>query len=182
MPKLDKQTQNEIAQLSKSDLTKLVVRAASKSKEFYDFLLVNYLDTAQGEKDLFLKAKEDIKTLTKKNYRGYSEELKLANMLAACNKRINEFSKVAKNKSLEMDLIMEVLEYPFSLHPSYFGTCFTKFNYQVYLLLKKAMTLVDKKIHEDYRIEYAPKINVYLDFMHSYSNHLDYVYCLPKSI
>lgn len=181
MPKIDKETQQEIAKLSREDLAKLVVRAASKSKEFYDFLLINYLDKEYAEKDLFLQAQNDIKALYMKNYKGFSVELRWANMLAACNKRIIEFSKVAKDKSLEMDLIMMVLEEPFSQHAPSFATCFTKFNYQVYLLLKKAMTL-SKKLHEDYHIQYIPKINEYLEHMHECSNHLDYVYALPDSI
>ncbi len=181
MPKIDKETQQEIARLSRDDLTKLVVRAASKSKEFYDFLLINYLDKEHAEKDLFLQAQNDIRALYRKNYKGFSDELRWANMLAACNKRINEFSKVVKDKSLEMDLIMMVLEEPFSLPASSFTTCFTRFNYQVYLLLKKAMTL-SKKLHEDYHIQYLPKINEYLNYMHKYSNHLDYIYVLPTEI
>ncbi len=160
----------------------MVIKAASKNKEFHDYLLVNYVDKTFAEKDLFEQTKSDIQILFRKGYRGYAEEEQLANMLAACNKRINEFAKIAKDKSLEMDLIMMVLEIPFSLSSAYFITCFTRFNYQVYLLLKKAMILVTKKLHEDYRIQYVPKINEYLDFMHTHSNHLDYVYGLPKSI
>ncbi len=117
-----------------------------------------------------------------KNYKGFSEELKIANMLIACNKRIKEFSKVCKNKSLEMDLIMIVLEIPFSLSTKSFSTCFTKFNYQVYLLIKKAVTLLKTKLHEDYRIQYAPKLNEYLSILHKSSAHLGFIKTLPESV
>ena len=120
--------------------------------------------------------------LYRKSYKGYSKELQLANMFAACNKRINEFGKVCRNKALEMELILDVLEIPFSNSSNSFTTCFTKYNYQVYLLLKKAITILKTKLHEDYHIQYAPRLNEYLTVLHRTSSHLDYIYLLPKSI
>src|SRR5690606_6349615 len=137
---------------------------------------------AQGEKDLFEQAQRDIEILFHKSYKGFSQELQLANMLAACNKRINEFAKISKDKTLEMELILQVLEIPFSFCSKCFGTCFTRYDQQVYLLVKKAMTLLNKKLHEDYRIQYAPKINEYISSLHRTSDHLDYIYALPEKI
>ena len=114
--------------------------------------------------------------------RFFSEELKLANMLGACAKRVTEFSKNCKNKNLEADLLLYVLAIPFSLNPAMFGTCFTAYNYKVAALLKRLITLVDSKMHLDFKIEYQSKINGYLSVLHRYSSHLDYVYSLQKSI
>jgi len=172
----------EIGKLSKKDLEKLVLKAASMNKQFHDYLLVNYIDKEFGEQDLFEAAKADLNVLYQKSYKGSSAELRLANMLTACNKRIVEFGKVCKNKSLQMDLTLEVLQVPFSLSPAYYRTCFTKFNYQVYLLVKKAITLLRTKLHEDYYIQYASEINRYLVFLHEHSSHLDYVYDMPKTV
>lgn len=182
MPKLDLKIKTEINLLSNPDLVKLVIKAASQSEDFYNYLIVNYLDKDNGEKDLFEKAKVELNILLSKSYRGYSLELVMANMLAACNKRINEFSKISKDHSLSMDLIMMVLETPFALSTNHFTTCFTRYNQQVYLLVKKAITLLKNKLHEDYHIQYAPLLNAYLTILHRTSGHLDYVYSLPKSI
>ncbi len=182
MAKANPLIKEEIKRVSKKDLEKLVLKAAAMNKQFHDYLLINYIDREFGENDLFEAAMSDLKALYHKNYKGYSDELRLGNMLAACNKRIVAFSKVCKNKALEMDLIMEVLKVPFSLSPAYYGTCFTKFNYQVYLLVKKAVTLLKTKLHEDYRIQYAPELNRYLAFLHAHSAHLDYVYDMPKAV
>lgn len=182
MPKIDSNIKEEIALLPKNELVKLVIKAASKNKEFHDYLLVNYIDKSHGEKELFEQAKRDIEILFHKSYRGFSQELQLANMLAACNKRINEFAKVSKDKTLEMELILQVLEIPFSFCSKCFGTCFTRYDQQVYLLVKKAMTLLKKKLHEDYHIQYAPKINEYISSLHHTSDHLDYIYNLPEKI
>jgi len=83
----------------------IVLKLAAK-KENYDFLMVNYLDKKEGEMDLFKEAKEDIDCLCDKRYKDYAEEMKLANLMSTCVKRINEFTKVSKNKKLEADLIL----------------------------------------------------------------------------
>ncbi len=172
----------QIGNLDKKELEKLVLKAAAKDKSFHDHLLVNYFDKSDGEQDLFEQAKEDLDKLFQKKYKGYAEELQLANMLGECAKRITAFSKICKNKNLEADLIMYVLKIPFSKPGNWFGTCFTAFNFKVVTLLKRAITLVQSKMHEDFKIQYLPKINDYLDKLHRYSSHLDYVYSMPKKI
>ncbi|MCC6599158.1 MAG: hypothetical protein IT223_00615 [Crocinitomicaceae bacterium] len=182
MAKLDSNIKEEIALLSKPDLVKLVMKAASGDKHFLNYLMVNYIDKSTGEQQLFDRTKSDLQLLFNKSYKGLSDELQFANMLAACNKRINEFAKICKNKSLEMELILLVLEIPFSFSTNHFTTCFTRYNQQVYLLIKKAITLMKNKLNEDYHIEFAPKINEYLHILHGTSDHLDYIYALPESI
>lgn len=171
-----------LSKLPRKDLEKLVLKAATQNQDFRDFLLVNYIDKEDGEKSLFEKAKADLEVLFCKSYKGFSEELRLANMLAACNKRINEFGKICKDKSLEMDLILLVLEIPFSMPGNHFATCFTRYNQQVYLLLKKAATILRSKLHPDYHIQYAPRLNQYLEIFVNASSHLDYVYTMQKSV
>lgn len=169
-----------IKSLPKSELEKLVIKSASKDKIFRNYLLVNYVDKESGEKDLYEDTKTGLLELMTKNYRGFSEELRMANMLAACSKRITEFSKNCKDKTLEADLILFVLEVPFTLNS--FRTCFTALNHKTVLLLKRLINLVQNKMHEDYRMEYRGKMNQYLATLHKTSNHLDYVYALPQYI
>ena len=177
-------TLNEkIKSLSKSELEKLVLKAAAKHTEFDTFLRLNYLVREQTERDLFDKTISDIDVLMSKNYRGYANELKLANMLAACNKRVTEFSKVCKNKKSEANLLMLLLDIPFKYESTNsLGTCFTAYDYKVCLILKKLITIVNSKLHPDYKIEYAESINKYLTILHRCSSHNDFVYDLPKSI
>jgi hypothetical protein len=182
MAQINIETKQAIKKLGKDELEKLVIKAATKDNSFYNYLLVNYVDKEFGEQDLYEKAKEDIDVLFRKSYKGFSKELQLANMLAACHKRINEFSKICKNKELELKLFMHVLEIPFSLSSDLFGTCFTNYNYRVSLLLKKAISLLQNKLHQDYAIEYSKTINAYLETLHRASNYLDCVSNLPLSI
>jgi len=182
MPKITPEIKLQIQSLSKHELEKLVLIAAGKDKNFHDYLLINYIDKEYGEKDLFEKVKADLDILFCKSYKGFSEELQLANMISACVKRINLFSKVCKKKNLEVDLLMYVLEIPFSLTTNMFGTCFTKYDYKVGLLVKRVITLIEKKLHPDYKIEYQEKVNQYLTILHRTSKHIDFIYNMPKYI
>lgn len=174
---------DKIKTLSKSELEKLVLKAASKHKEFDTFLRLNYLDKEQVEIELLAEAKSDIDKLMMKNYKGFSAQLQLANMLAACNKRVTEFSKQCKNKKAEADLLLFILEIPFESGDNHrLGTCFTAYDFKVASILKKLITIVENKIHPDYKIEYAEKINQYLNALHACSRHNDFVYNMPRSI
>jgi hypothetical protein len=192
MAKCASNISSQISSISKKELEKLVLKAAAKDKSFHDYLLVNYFDKEYGEQDLFQQASSPLggnHSDIRRNRLGtkfvevrfFSEELKLANMLGACAKRVTEFSKSCKNKNLEADLLLYVLAVPFSLSPDKFGTCFTAYNYKVVALLKRLITLVESKMHADFKIEYQSKINGYLSILHRYSSHLDYVYSLQKS-
>ena len=182
MPKVSTAISTQVSALSKKELEKLVLRAAARDKSFHDYLLVNYFEKEHGEQDLFEEAKSDLNDLIVKRYKGYAEEEKAGHMLGACGKRITEFSRVCKSKNLEADLIMYVLEIPFSMDEDSFGTCFTAFNHKTVLLVKRVIKLLESGMHEDYKIQYQSKINDYLDLLHRSSNHLDYVWTLPESI
>ena len=118
MAKVSITISSQISALSKKELEKLVLKAASKDKSFHDYLLINYFEKEYGEQDLFEEAKSDLDALFVKRYKGYAEEEKIAHMLGACGKRIAEFSKVCKNMNLEADLILYALEIPFSIKHS----------------------------------------------------------------
>ncbi|HEY9170244.1 MAG TPA: hypothetical protein VIN72_12200 [Lutibacter sp.] len=163
-------------------MQEIVLKLTSKEKLIFDFVIINYLDKESGEKELFETAKVDIDLISRKRYNGHTQELQLANMLVACTKRVNEFTKVSKNKVLEADLLMHILDIPFSLSTNRFGTCFTKYDTKVAMIVKRLINIVTTKLHEDYKIEYEASINDYLKILHRTSNHINTVYNLPKEI
>ena len=182
MPRLDKETKERIKKLEYKELQDIVLKLASKEKPVYDYIFTKYLDKESGEKELFEATKADLEILFRKRYKGFSTELQLANMLGACIRRVNEFTKISNNKVLEADLLLHILKVPFAYTPEMFGTCFTQYDSKVALILRRLITLVTKKLHEDYRIEYENTINRYLQILHSNSNHIDAVYNLPEAI
>jgi hypothetical protein len=182
MPRIEKEAKELIKQLPRADLVDIVIKMAQQNKSVYDFVLANYLDKANGENDLFEEAKADLKRLFFKSFKGFSIQLQYANTITACVRRINEFSKICKNKSLEADLLMYVLDEVFSYSPKLFGTCFTAFDYKTGLLLKRIITIIQSKLHPDFKLNYQSRVNQYLDMLHQTSNHLDTIYSLPKSV
>jgi hypothetical protein len=182
MPRLTNETKEQIKSLTRNELQQIVLKLAAKEKIAYDFIKVNYLDRDYGEQELYDKTKTDLDLLFLKGYRGLSDQLRMANMLSACIKRINEFCKVSNNKKMEADLLTYILREAFSLPDDFFGTCFTKFDSKVAQIVKRLITIVTKKLHEDYKIEYEENINDSLRLLHLRSNHIDFVYNLPKEI
>lgn len=179
-----KRSRSEIKELvssySKSELAEMVIAMASR-KEYYDYLSVHFFDKQEGEVELYNKAIEDIDKLWVKRYKGFSEQIRLANMIGACNKRVSEFAKISKNKKLEADLLVYILDDLFKHYQGLLGTCFTPFDTKVASTVRRVITLM-KKLHPDYHIEYEEKVNSYLDVIHRKSDHLDTVYNMPKSI
>lgn len=181
MTKYSSDIKEQVNALSKNELADIVLKLAAK-KENYDFLLVNYFDKQSGEKVLFEEARADIDSISRKRYKGFSEQLRMANMLTVCIKRINDFTKISKDKKLEADLILYVLEIPFTYSTDMLGTCFTQYDYKVGLLVKRLISLVTKNLHFDYKIDYQDKINQFLEILHRNSNHIDSIYNLPEII
>ncbi|HPE99175.1 MAG TPA: hypothetical protein PKY63_00785 [Bacteroidales bacterium] len=182
MPKPDKTFISHIRQLSTAELQEIVLKLITKDKFAYDFVSSQYINKDFGETELFEKTKKELDLVFTKSHKGFSFQLQLANMLAECIRKINEFTKVSKNKVLEAELVLFVIEVPFSNPDKLLGTCFTTLDSKVAMLLNRLINLVTKKMHEDYRIEYVGKINRYLEILHSTSNHLDSVYKMPKKI
>jgi len=103
-------------------------------------------------------------------------------MLTVAMKRVNEFTKVSKNKVYETDLILYVLIVPFSADERIFETCFTVFDSKVAQIVKRLITLVTTKLHPDYLADFQDTLNVYLKILHQRSGFLDAVYYLPDKI
>lgn len=171
----------QLAQLSKKELADMVLKLAGKRYN-YEFLLVNFLDKDGGEQTLFEEAKEDIDALWQKEFKGSTELKKLVKKLNACTKRITEFTIETKSKKLEADLVLYVLELQFANSPNMFGARVSGYDYKVGLLLKKLITLVTKRLHPDYLIDYQDQINEFLTRLHRTSNRINTIYELPRSI
>jgi len=181
MPRDKAILKEQVNELSKKELVDIVLKLAGK-RHNYEFLLVNFLDKEGGEKTLFEEAKEDIDRLCQKEYKGKSHQKQLAQKLIACIKRLNEFISDTKDKKLEADLVLYLLTIQFAYPTTVFGHRSYGYDYKVGLLLKKLITLVTKKMHPDYMIDYQEKINEYLTRLHRTSDHINTICDLPPLI
>ena len=182
MPRLPADIKEVIKNLSRKELEEIVLKSASKEQSILNFIIINYLEKETGEKELFEKAKADLDVLFIKRYKGQVEQIRLANMLTVAMKRVNEFTKVSKNKVLEAELILYVLAVAFSVGENGFGTCFNVFDSKVVQIVRRLITLVTTKLHPDYLANYHDIINVYLTILHRRSGFLDNVHHLPEKI
>lgn len=171
----------QLALLPKKELEQMLLKLAAKRFN-YEFLLVNFLDPEAGEQTLFDEAKENILELHQKTYKGRTIQHQFTKRLLACNKRIIEFTVETKSKKLEADLILYVLELQFANKKTVFGAKFSGYDYKVGLLLKKLITLVTKKLHPDYFIDYQDKINEFLSKIHQTSDRINTISNLPESM
>src|ERR1035437_1061151 len=181
MPRNKAILKEQINELSKKELADIVVKLAGKRYN-YEYLLVNFLDKDGGEQTLFEEARDDIDKLNQKEFKGRTIQHQLAKKLNACSKRITEFTIETKSKKLYADLILYVLELQFANSSKVFGARFSGYDYKVGLLLKRLITLVTKKLHPDYLIDYQEKINEFLTKLHRTSNRINTIKELPQII
>jgi len=171
----------QVNELSKKELVDIVLKLAGKRYN-YEYLLVNFLDKDGGEQTLFEEAKEGIDILFNKEYKGRTIQHQLAKRLNACTKRIGEFTVETKNKKLETDLVLYVLEMQFANPSKVFGARFSGYDYKVGLLLKRLINLVTKKLHPDYLIDYQDQLNEFLTKLHHTSDRINTIFDLPQAI
>jgi len=172
---------DQLARFSKNELAEMVLKLAGKGFN-YEFLLVNFLDPDGGEQTLFEEALDDIDALWEKEFKGSTDLKRLVKKLNACVKRINEFTVETKNKKLEADLVLHLLEIQFRQPAGVFGARVSGYDYKVGLLLKRLISLVTKKLHPDYLMDYQEKINVMLDRLHSTSDRIQTIRDLPRRL
>lgn len=178
---ITKELKQQIADLSKEDLAKIVIKVATKDKVLLEYIRLTYFKDEIDETEVFEEYKNKINGLVLKRYKGYAEEEKAAHYITACNKELTNFEKISKNKEYLVDLILLVLDNAYNNFSAQFGTCFTAFEYKFHLLLKKAIKTVTTQMHEDMLMEYKELINKYLSAIKK-SNYLDYIYAMPKEI
>jgi len=178
----DKQIlKQHLQQATKQELQEMVLKLSGKRFN-YEFLLVNFLDPEYGELSLFEETIEDIAIICQKEFKGRTAQHRQVKMLGACVKRINDFTVEVKNKKLEADLILHVLERQFALPQRMFGAKSGGYDYKVGLLLKRLINLLTRKVHPDYFADYQDTINQMLYKLHHTSNRVNTIKELPDSI
>lgn len=182
MPRLSKEFKQAIKEISVEELQKLVIQFTSKNKELYDYVNLHYVERADAEEQLFEGTMEKITDeILFLGERGIVQK-NLAKAITKSVGYINHFVKVTKNKNKKADLLRNLLDNVFENYTDELGTCWTVFDSKLAFTTNRFYNLVTKKLHEDYRIEYRDNLNLYLESLHAKSNHLDYIYNMPKSM
>jgi hypothetical protein len=182
MPRLSKEFKQAIQEIPVEELQKLVMQFASKNPVIYDFINLQYVNGNDAEDDLFEDTIEKITNeILYPGKRGIVQK-NLAKAIAKSVEYINHFAKVTKNEKREAELLLSLLTVVFDNYTDELGTCWTVFDSKLAITTNRLYNIVTKKLHEDYRIEFAEPMNRFLEILQAKSNHLDYVYDMPKSM
>lgn len=164
MPKITVEFKKQVRELSKNDLEKVILKFAGKDKFLWGYLQVYYLNPQSGAQELFEQTQEGLLNLFEKPFKGKSEAMRRTRSVTACLKYIADFTKIVKQPHLEAELIMQVIDYQFSL-PSKLGSYYQTYDNRMARTVKKLIELVRNKVHEDYHLEYADKIDSYISLL-----------------
>lgn len=182
MPRLSKDFKKVISEIPADELQKLVLQAASKSQEIYDWINIRYVDGQVAKNQLFKEAKDNaLGEIYAYSDRGIIQK-SLAKAIGNAVKHINYYVKITNDVVGEAELLNSILKFVFESFADDLGTCWTVFDSKLAVTTNRLYNLVTKKLHEDYRVEYHYSLNSYLEILHSSSNHLDYIYNMPKSM
>lgn len=182
MPRLSKEFKQAISEIPVEELQKLVIQFASKNPEIYDFINLQYVNGTDAEDELFEEIIEKISDeILFLGERGIVQK-NLAKAITKSVGFINHFVKVTKNEIREAELLLNLLDDVYENYTDELSTCWTIFDSKLAITTNRLYNLVTKKLHKDYLVEYREPLNRFLNILHSRSNHLDYVFHMPKSI
>ena len=182
MPRLSNDFKKAVSEIPLDELQKLVIKAASKSQEIYDWINIQYVEGQEAKKQLFKETKDNaLAEVYAYSDRGIIQK-SLSKAIGNAIKHINYYVKVTNDFVGEAELLNSILKFVFERFTDDLGTCWTVFDSKLALTTNRLYNLIVKKLHEDYRIEYQEDLNRYLENLHSRSSHLDYIYNMPKSI
>lgn len=182
MPRLSKDFKKVISEIPADELQKLVLQAASKSQEIYDWINIRYVDGQEAKNQLFKEAKDNaLGEIYAYSDRGIIQK-SLAKAIGNAVKHINYYVKITNDVVGEAELLNSILKFVFESFADDLGTCWTVFDSKLAVTTNRLYNLVTKKLHQDYRVEYRDNLNHYLEILHSQSNYLDYIFSMPKSM
>jgi len=145
-----------ISSIPESDYYKLLVKAASKDKSFRDFLMLTYSFNGLSDIEYFNLAIEDLKLIGSKPPKAFLDPRPSIKFINSLVQRIDEFTKVCKNKKLEADLINYALNIAFDT--SFLNSFNKDYVYKFTSLFNRFVKLLNEKLHDDYLIEYKADI------------------------
>lgn len=174
MPRLTPELKNVITSLTSEEMQKIILRFAKSNQEVYDTLVYEYLNN-NNNTELFEKVKEEIE-FTLIYLSGRTIQKQLAKAISKSIQKVNRFAKITKDKKLEADLLVFLLNIVFNKYDDCFGTCWTVFDSKVGITTKRLVNLVNKKLHCDYRIEYREDINNFIRKLKKTSSHIDTIF------
>lgn len=178
MAKVSKELIEELNELSKDELVKIIVRFAKKNVEMNNTLQFELVESDSID-ELYEEVISDIQ-FELSFVEGRIIQKNLAKAITNCIAVINDFKKVTKSKYHEALALEATLKIIFKDYIKDFGTCWTVFDSKVASLAKRYFNLV-LSLHEDYHIEFIENFERILKLTKKECNHFNSIFELPDS-
>lgn len=170
--------------LSEKQKDKMLRDLLKKNEDLVERLYFKHLSLPEELDSRYEEYERKVKSALFGSYRAMTDELMLAKAIGEAKKSINEFKKIDKRVIKEVELLMIILTTVFEdrTNPAQFGTCWTKYDFAVTQTLKRVISLLQKKLHEDYLLDYKEILEKYIRRLKASSRFNDFVYVLPDEI
>ena len=173
-----------VNQLSNTQKEKLIYQMLKKDSLLLEQLYFKHLANPEKLEERFANFENEVKDIVFRSFSARVNELAVAKAIGNAKKVINQFTKVDKRPEKEAALLMIILDAIFinTGNPARFGTCWTKYDLVVTQTLKRLITILRNKLHEDFLLDFKPQVDKYLVRMKSASSFNDFVYELPDEL
>ena len=170
--------------LSNQQKEKLLYQLLKKDKALMQQLYFKHVGKVDQLDERYSMYEEHVQEALTAHYRARVNELAMAKAIGVAKKAINEFTKIDKRPEKEANLLMVILDHVFDIsqNPAAFGTCFTKYDFAVTQTLKRFISVVKNKLHEDFLMDYKERVDHYLSNLKNAANFNDFVYALPDEL
>ncbi|MEQ8415447.1 MAG: hypothetical protein RIB71_13310 [Imperialibacter sp.] len=168
--------------LNEKEKDKLIARLLAKNRAELDAIYFQKVASKDDLEDLFADVKAEIEGAMNVYINYGTLQKNLAKGIQKATQAINRYKAIDRRPEKEGELIMHMLEIIFTEFGNEFGTCWTVFDFRVAQAVSKVVTIVTKKIHADYRMDFEDKINGYIQRLKAVASHNDVIYNLPDKI
>ncbi|TPE42602.1 hypothetical protein [Pontibacter mangrovi] len=170
MPAISPAFRQAVKNLGDKEKEAIILKAARRDAELYDILRYELLEEVTLE-EVYEEAADKIHELLI-NASGRSLSKALTKALRKAMKEIARFKRITKEPKAEIDLHLYTLRLIFENFTGQFDSYYKGFYTATARLLLRTIQLIQKKLHEDYHLEYKQELDDFLQQIHSRPKHL----------
>lgn len=181
MPVPSAEFKKALLRLSDKQKEALLLRAVRRDAELYDTLCFELLPDATTE-TVFEQASDRIHELFNVAVTGRLLNRSLTKALQKATKEVARARRITKDKRLEIDLNLYMLQLIFDNYTGQFESVYAGFYTATARLAARTTQLVASNLHEDLWLEYKAEVDGYLQQLHGRSKSHGLKFALPREL
>ena len=168
-----------IKQLSDKEKEAIILKAVRRDAELYELLSYELLPEVTLEQVVAETSGRIHELMFNPTGRIFSKGIQRS--LRKSVKEIARFKRITKDVKGEADLHLYLLHLIFENFSAQFDSPYKSFFVTTARLVLRTMQLIQKKLHEDYHLEYKPELDQMLAQLHSRSKSKNLSFALPAA-